>query len=149
MKQTSAIIALVLCLALGAAAPHGAAAEKEKEHDHKHHGLPDSKFAVPGDAAGIWKAVAEQQKTLAGQLATSQFDKTDDTVGALAKLINALRDKADAAKAKKARAQAKAAVNVLEDIHHLAEDKAKAKAEAKMPLLDSALKSLQTSVPAA
>ena len=56
---------------------------------------------------------------------------------------------AAADKAKMAKAQTKAAVNVLEDIHHLADGKAKAKAEAKLPLLDSALKSLQGSVPAA
>ncbi len=150
MKQTNILLAIALSLVVGAAAPSAFAAEKKKdEHGHEHHGLPESKIAVPGDAAGIWKAIAEQQKTLAGQLAASQFDKTDDTVGALAKLINALPAKAATDKAKMAKAQGKAAVNVLEDIHHLADDKMKAKAEAKLPLLDSALKALQASIPAA
>lgn len=149
MKTTAKVITLALTLALGAAAPCAFAAEKKKdEHGHEHHGLPDSKIAVPADTAGIWKAIAEQQKTLTGQLAASQFDKTADTVGALAKLINALPAKAAADKAKIAKAQSKTAVNVLEDIHHLADDKAKAKAEAKLPLLDSALKSLHAGVPA-
>ncbi len=150
MKQTTAIIAIALSLAVGAAAPSAFAAERKKdEHGHEHHGLPESKIAVPADAAGIWKAITEQQKTLTEQLAASAFEKTDDTVDALAKLINALPAKAAADKAKMAKAQTKAAVNVLEDIHHLADGKAKAKAEAKLPLLDSALKSLQGSVPAA
>ena len=150
MKTTSKLLTIALTLALGAAAPCAFAAEKKKdEHGHEHHGLPDSKIAVPADTAGIWKAIAEQQKTLTEQLAASAFEKTDDTVGALAKLIKALPDKAAADKAKMAKAQTKAAVNVLEDIHHLADDKAKAKAEAKLPLLDSALKTLQASVPAA
>ena len=147
MRTTAKVLTLALTLALGAAAPCVFAAEKKKdEHGHAHHGLPDSKIAVPADTAGIWKAIAEQQKTLTAQLAASQFDKTDGTVGALAKLINALPAKAAADKAKIAKAQSKTAVNVLEDIHHLADDKAKAKAEAKIPLLDSALKTLQASI---
>jgi len=150
MKPTVRIITLALAFAFSATAPAVFAAEKKKdEHAHEHHGLPESKIAVPGDAAGIWKAIAEQQKTLADQLSASQFDKTDDTVGALGKLINALPDKAPADKAKKAKAQAKAAVNVLEDLHHAADDKEKGKAEQKATLLDSALKALKESVPAA
>lgn len=150
MKTTIKLLTIILSVAVGAAAPSAFAAEKKKdEHGHEHHGLPDSKIAVPADAAGIWKEIAAQQKTLTEQLAASQFAKTDDTIGALAKLIKALPDKAAAARQKLAKAQTKAAVNVLEDIHHLADDKAKAKAEAKLPLLDSALKTLQASVPAA
>ena len=150
------LIILTTAVALAGSTPAFSAEKKEDKHEHKagdkheeHHGLPDSKIAVPADAAGIWKAIAEQQKTLTEQLAASAFEKTDDTVGALAQLINALPAKATADKAKLAKAHTKAAVNVLEDIHHLADDKAKAKAEAKLPLLDSALKTLQASVPAA
>ena len=149
MKHTTAILTIALSLAIGAIAPTASAAEKKDEHSHEHHGLPDSKIVVPADAAAIWKSIGEQQSALAEQLAASAFEKTDETVGALAKLINALPGKAAADKAKMAKAQAKAAVNVLEDIHHLADDKAKAKAEAKLPLLDSALKSLQSNIPSA
>ena len=149
MRTTAKVLTVALTVAVGTAAPGVSAAEKAKAlHGHAHHGMSDSKIAVPVDTAGIWKAIAEHQKTLTAQLAASQFDKTDDTVGALAKLINALPAKAAADKAKIAKAQTKAAVNVLEDIHHLADDKAKAKAEAKLPLLDSALKSLHAGVPA-
>ena len=144
------LIILTTAIALAGSTPAFSAEKKADKHEHgEHHGLPESKIAVPADAAGIWKAIVEQQKTLTEQLAASAFEKTDDTVGALAKLINALPAKAAADKAKMAKAQTKAAVNVLEDIHHLADDKAKAKAEAKLPLLDSALKTLQASVPAA
>jgi hypothetical protein len=149
MKQTRIILTIALSLAIGAVSQSMFAAEKKDDHGHAHHGLPESKIAVPADAAGIWKAIGEQQKTLTEQLAASQFEKTDDTIGALAKLIQALPAKAAADKAKMAKGQTKAAVNVLEDIHHLADDKAKAKAEAKLPLLDSALKAIQASVPGA
>jgi signal transduction protein with GAF and PtsI domain len=137
------VLAFALTVALGASA---IGAEKD-EHGHDHHGMPDSEIAVPADAVGIWKAIADQQKTLADQIAAQQFETTDKTIGALAKLIKALPEKAAAGKQKIANAQTKAAVNVLEDIHHLADDKAKAKAEAKLPLLDFALKALQASVP--
>ena len=148
MKTTIKLLTIILSFTVGAAAPTALAAEKKKdEHGHEHHGLPDSKIAVPADAAGIWKEIAAQQKTLTEQLGASQFEKTDDTVGALAKLIKALPEKAAADKVKMAKAQTKAAVNVLEDVHHLADDKAKARAEAKLPLLSSALKSLHASVP--
>ena len=110
MKST--LIILTTALTLAGFTPAFSAEKKEDKHEHKeggkhgeHHGLPESKIAVPADAAGIWKAIAEQQKTLAEQLAASAFEKTDDTVGALAKLINALPAKAPADKAKMAKAQ--------------------------------------------
>lgn len=150
MNTKLLILTTAFALALASSTPAFSAEKKEDKHEHgKHHGLPESQIAVPADTAGIWKAIAEQQKTLTEQLAASAFEKTDDTVGALAKLINALPAKTPTDKAKMAKAQTKAAVNVLEDIHHLADDKAKAKAEAKLPLLESALKALQGNVPAA
>jgi hypothetical protein len=86
---------------------------------------------------------------LADHLHAPQFDKTDEPVGALAKLIQALPGKAVAEKQKIAKAQAKAAVNVVTDIHHLADDKQKGQAEAKLTLLESALGTLRSSVPGA
>lgn len=147
MKLTIKFLTLALTVALAAVAPSVLAAEKKDEHGHGAGALPESKIVVPADAAGIWKAIAEQQKMLADYLGASQFDKTDEPVGALANLIRALPDKAAADKQKTAQAQSKAAVNVLQDIHHLADEKAKAKAEAKLVLLGSAIETLRGSVP--
>lgn len=146
MKQTIKFLTLILTVALAAAAPSVLAAEKKDEHGHGQGALPESKIVVPADATGIWKAIAEQQKVLADHLGASQFDKTDEPVGALAKLIKALPEKAIAEKQKLAKAQAKAAVNVVTDIHHLADDKQKGQAEAKLMLLESALATLRSSV---
>lgn len=151
MKHTIKCLTLALTVALTATAPSVLAEEKKDEHGHGHGegALPESKIVVPADAAGIWKAIAEQQKMLADYLGASQFDKTDEPVGALAKLIQALPDKAAGDKQKMAAAQAKAAVNVVTDIHHLADDKKKGQAEAKLTLLESALATLRSSVPGA
>src|SRR6185503_4893170 len=105
MKQTIKFLTFALILALASATPGVLAAEKKDEHAHDAGALPESKIAVPADAAGIWKAIAEQQKMLADYLAASQFDKTDEPVGALGKLIPALPEKATAEKQKAAKAQ--------------------------------------------
>lgn len=144
MKHTTKFLTLALAVAIASATPSMLAAEKKDEHGHGQGALPESKIVVPANAAGIWKAIAEQQKMLADYLGTSQFDKTDEPVGALAKLINALPDKAPADKSKIAKAHAKSAVNVVEDVHHAADDKQKAKAEAKVQLLDTALATLKS-----
>jgi hypothetical protein len=149
MKPTVKFLPLILTVVLAIAAPTGLAAEKKDEHGHSQGALPESKIVVPADAAGIWTAIAGQQKMLAEYLGASQFDKTDEPVGALAKLISALPAKAAADKQKLAAAQAKAAVNVVTDIHHLADDKKKGQAEAKLTLLESALGTLRSSVPEA